>query len=81
VTEAEIRTLIGQGAEAGVFEPGEQDLVDGVLSLADRQVGELMTPRTRLVALDADDPPEVNARKMAESPHAHFPLYRGSLDA
>ena len=76
VTEAEIRLLLGQGAEAGVFEPGEQDLVAGVLSLADRQVGELMTPRTRLVALDLDAPPEVNARKMAESPHTHFPVYR-----
>ena len=80
VTEEEIKVMIGQGAEAGVFEPGEPDLVEGVLSLADRQVGELMTPRTRLVALDLDDPVEVNVRKMAESPHANFPVYRGSID-
>ena len=64
VTEEEIKVMIGQGAEAGVFEPGEPDLVEGVLSLADRQVGELMTPRTRLVALDLDDPLEVNVRKL-----------------
>jgi putative hemolysin len=80
VTEEEIKVMIGQGAEAGVFEPGEPDLVEGVLSLADRQVGELMTPRTRLVALDLDDPVEVNLRKMVESPYATFPVYRGSLD-
>jgi putative hemolysin len=81
VTEEEIKVMIGQGAEAGVFEPGEPDLVDGVLSLGDRQVGELMTPRTRLVALDLDDPVEVNVRKMAQSPHANFPVYRGSIDS
>jgi len=81
VTEEEIKVMIGQGAEAGVFEPGEPDLVEGVLSLSDRQVGELMTPRTRLVALDLDDPVEVNVRKMAESPHANFPVYRGSIDS
>jgi putative hemolysin len=80
VTEEEVRLLIDQGAEAGVFERAEQDLVDGVLSLADRPVGELMTPRTRLVALDLEDPPEVNASKVAESPHTHFPVYRGDLD-
>jgi putative hemolysin len=81
VTEAEVRTLLEQGAAAGVFERAERDLVDGVLSLADRQVGELMTPRVRLVALDLDDPPEVNRRKLLESPHAHFPVCRGGLDA
>jgi putative hemolysin len=80
VTEEEIRLLIDQGAAAGVFERAEQDLVAGVLSLADRAVGELMTPRTRLVALDVEDPPEVNARKVAASPHTHFPVYRGDLD-
>jgi len=80
VTEEEIKLLIDQGAAAGVFERAEHDLVDGVLSLADRQVGELMTPRTRLVALDLDDSPALNARKMAESPHTHFPVYRDDLD-
>ena len=81
VTEEELRLLLRQGAAAGVFEPGEPGLVAGVLSLADRSVGELMTPRLQLVALDLDDPPEVNARTMAASPHTHLPVYRGDLDA
>ena len=81
VTEEELRLLLRQGAAAGVFEPGEPGPVAGVLSLADRPVGELMTPRPQLVALDLDDPPEVNARAMAASPHTHLPVYRGDLDA
>ena len=38
-----------------------------------------MAPGTHLVALDVEDPPEVNLRTMAVSPHPP-PVYRGSLD-
>ncbi|MGH2355838.1 MAG: hemolysin family protein [Chloroflexota bacterium] len=80
VSEEEIKVMIAQGTEAGVFHRAEQDLVDRVLSLDDRTVGKLMTPRLKVVWLDLDDPPEVNWRKIATSPHGHFPIGRGDLD-
>ena len=80
VTEEEIRLMIRQGAEAGVFEPGEPDLVEGVLSLADRPVGELMTPRTRLVALDLDDPARGQRAQDGGEPARQLPGVPGHLD-
>jgi putative hemolysin len=58
VTEVEIRLLMQQGAQAGVFEAAEHEMVQGVFRLGDRRIGALMTPRADVVWLDLDDPPE-----------------------
>jgi putative hemolysin len=80
VTEEEVRLLLEEGTEAGVFAQAEQDLVEHVFRLADRRVDEIMTPRPKIVWLDVDAPPAENARRMADSPHAQFPVCRGDLD-
>jgi putative hemolysin len=80
ITEEEIERLLQEGAAAGVFAPAEHELVEGIFDLGEREVRELMTPRYRLVALDVEDPIEVNVQKMVESPHQTFPVYEGELD-
>jgi putative hemolysin len=80
VTEEEIAILLQEGTAAGVFTPGEHELLEGVFDLGDRDVRDLMTPRYRLVALDLNAPMDENFRKMAESPHHLFPVYDGELD-
>ena len=80
VTEQEVEILMEEGARAGVFEDEERDLVRSALQLDDRPVRELMTPRPKVVWLDADDPPEEIRRLVAESRHSYFPVARGDLD-
>lgn len=80
VTEEEITIMVEQGTSAGVFHEAERDLVARVLALDERRVGELMTPRTRLVWLDVTDPPEENWRKVATSAHFYFPVCDGEPD-
>ena len=80
VTEQEVEILMEEGARVGVFEEEERDLVRSALQLDDRPVRELMTPRLRVVWLDADDPPEEVRRRVAESRHSYFPVARGDLD-
>lgn len=80
ITEEEIQILLQEGAAAGVFNPAEHEMVEGVFELGDREVRELMTPRYRLAALDVEDPIEESYRVMAESPHHLFPVYEGDLD-
>ena len=80
VTEQEVEILMEEGARAGVFEDEERDLVRSALQLDDRPVRELMTPRPKVVWLDADDPPEEIRRLVAESRHSNFPVARGDLD-
>lgn len=80
ITEEEIEILLQEGAAAGVFDPAEHEMVEGIFDLGDREARELMTPRYRLVALDVNDPLDESLRKMAASPHQIFPVYEGDLD-
>lgn len=52
VTEDEVKSLIAEGTQAGIFVPQEQEMIEGVLRLADRSVRLIMTPRTRIVWVD-----------------------------
>jgi len=80
ITEEELHVLIDQGTQAGVFEESEQDMVQGVFSLADQRVYSLMTPRTEIVWLEVNDSPEDIRRKVAESSFSRFPVCQNSLD-
>lgn len=80
VTEDEIRILIEQGTEAGVFHESEQSMVEKVLMLDDRRINALMTPRPDVAWLDLDDPPEKLREKVVESPYSRFPVCQGDLD-
>ncbi len=52
VTEEEVKALIAEGTQAGVFAPEEREMIDGVLRLADRTVRAVMTPRLDVVWID-----------------------------
>jgi len=74
ITAEELKVLISQGTEGGVFEETEQEMLEGVLHLADRTAGMVMTPRTRMVSLDVDDSPADVLRKIAASHRSRFPV-------
>lgn len=80
ITEEEIRAMLRQGAESGVVEEAEHDIVQRVLRLGDRTTRSLMTPRTEISWLDLDDPLEENLRLVMTSNHSRFPVARGELD-
>lgn len=80
VTEDEIKILLEQGAEAGTFEKEETELVDRVFRLTDLRASNIMTPRTQMLWLDLDQPPECLLQIIAESSHSRFPVARGNLD-
>jgi predicted tellurium resistance membrane protein TerC len=61
-----------------VFEPAERQMVDGVLSLHDRPVSAVMTPRRDVAWLDINDPDVL--MKVRANPHREFPVGRGSID-
>lgn len=80
VSEEEVRILIRQGQEAGVFEKAEHELVERVFRLGDRRVSSLMTPRTEIVWVDPADPIGVSMRKMINAGHTYYPVCRGHIE-
>lgn len=80
ITEDEIKAMIRQGADSGVFEEVEHDMVQRVLRLGDRTIKTLMTPRTDICWLDLEESLETSLQEILESTHSRFPVGRGSLD-
>jgi putative hemolysin len=81
VTEAEVRVLIAKGEETGVFERREREMVEGVLSLGDRRVTSLMTPRTDVVSIDLRDGPSEAAKRVIENArYGYLPAVDGDMD-
>lgn len=80
VTEEEIKVLIDQGTQAGVFEEAEQDMLAGVFRLNDRRVSALMTPRPEIVWLDLADSRDKIREKITRSGYSRFLVCRESLD-
>ncbi len=78
VTEEEIRMLVAESHEQGVIDADERNMINRVLRLGDRSAAGLMTPRTRIVWLDAAASAEENLAVMRETPYARYPVYRGN---
>jgi len=80
VTEEEVKMLIQQGTQLGVFEEAEQDMIEGVLRLGGRRVGSFMTPRSQIAWIDPTDPPETIRQDIMSSPHSMFPVAEGDVE-
>lgn len=79
-TEDEIKIIIEESTQAGIFEKSEQELVNRALSLGDRNVNDLMTPRPDIVFLDFDGRSEEMWEKIMTSGHSQFPVYSQDPD-
>jgi magnesium and cobalt exporter, CNNM family len=80
VTSEEIEYLIEMGTREGVLDEVKEELLNSVLEFADRVVKEIMIPRTRMVAVDREAPPEELIRIVTENPYSRMPVYEGSVD-
>ncbi len=77
---AELRTPIPKGKNEDTFGPAEKEMVRGVLTLADRPVETIMTPRPEVTWIDPDDPKEAVLAEVRDSAHAQFLVSRGTID-
>jgi putative hemolysin len=80
VTEEDVRGLLRQGTQSGVFEPMEQQIVERVFQFSDRRVSTLITPRADVVWLDVNEDYSMWRHLVARSPHSGLLLCDGTLD-
>ena len=62
------------------FAAEERYMIGGVLTLAERSVASIMTPRSQISWVDLNDSPEKIREQVLSVPHSLFPVCRGSLD-
>jgi len=80
VTEAELRMLIDIGTVERVLGEQTGELLENVFQFRDRQVQEVMIPRTEVAWLEADGTAGDFFRVFGETGHSRFPAYRESVD-
>lgn len=81
VTEEEMHSVLAEGAEAGVIDEAERQMVTRLLKLADRSIVTIMTPRRDVTWVDVSDPPEAVLAEIRISQYSRVVVARdGDLD-
>jgi putative hemolysin len=80
ITEEEIKTLIGEGTEAGTIDEAEQEIIERVFHLGDRNITSLMTHRSDIIWFNLDDNEDKIKEKILQEPHSAYPICDGTID-
>ena len=80
VTDDEIKVLMEQGAEAGVFHESEQEIVSNVLRLDEQRISAIMTPRREMFILDLEEGEEVVWQRLMETSYSRVVVCRDGLE-
>jgi putative hemolysin len=76
----ELEMLIAESRDGGLLEPDEHRRLQKALRLRLRTARQLMVPRERIQAVDANEPFDALIKRLAESQFTRIPVYRGTLD-
>jgi putative hemolysin len=80
VSEDEIKTLVVEAENAGVLEPGEKEMIAGVMRLGDLPVGAVMTPRHEVTMIDLADPAAEIFAALLRSNHSRCVVFDGNRE-
>ena len=80
VSEEEIAALIELGREAGSVEDVQANMLDQVFKLGDRQMSEIMTHRTEIIAIEEGTNLAQFLDIYKQHRHSRFPVYQGNTD-
>jgi putative hemolysin len=80
VTEDEIKAIINEGTEQGTIEEAEQEIIERVFHLGDRNITSLMTHRSDIIWFDLNENEETIKNKIIKEPHSVYPICDGEID-
>jgi len=80
VTEEEIKAIISEGTEHGAIEEAEQEIIERVFHLGDRNITSLMTHRSDIVWLDLNLKAKDAKSIIIEDVHTVYPVCEGNID-
>lgn len=74
ITEEEVRMLIKEGGEQGIFEPTEEALIHSVFEFTDMSVKEVMVPSTQMVTINLNLPIDDIKTIITEEQFSRYPV-------
>lgn len=79
-TEEAVNALLEEGEAEGILEPDDRELIRNVVTFGDTVVREVMTPRTRIVALPVTATVTEAWAAFSASRHSRLPVYEGGIE-
>src|SRR5271154_2480216 len=76
----DIEALISAGEEEGLIEKDDRKLIESVVAFGDKTVREVMTPRPKMVAVDANRSLEDLRELVIHEQYSRIPVYEQSID-
>lgn len=80
VTEEEIRMMIEVGEERGTIQDTEKEMIDNIFDFDNKQVSEIMTHRTEVVAIPVDSDLQTILEIMDKDKYTRVPVYKDNID-
>ena len=80
VTEEEIRMMVDAGGEKGVIEDTQKEMINNIFEFGDLSAGDIMTHRTDIVGVEANEALENVVRSAMEEGVSRIPVYEGDID-
>lgn len=80
VTEEEIKAIINEGTEHGAIEEAEQEIIERVFHLGDRNITSIMTHRSDIIWFNISDSEAFIREKIMENPHSIYPVCDQQID-
>jgi putative hemolysin len=80
VTEEEIKAIISEGTEQGTIQEAEQEIIERVFHLGDRNITSMMTHRSDIIWFDLNENEEMIKEKIIREPHSVYPVCDGQID-
>jgi magnesium and cobalt transporter len=70
----ELTSVLQQARDRGIVNPEAYEMLEGVLQVSELQVRDIMVPRSQMVIINRDDPPEAILPVVIETGHSRFPV-------
>lgn len=80
VTEQDILMSVDTGFKSGIIDSTSRNMIFNIFSFDDTTVGELMTHRTNISALEENDSLEQAVSLLTETGYSRIPVYSGDID-
>ncbi|OGC76947.1 MAG: hypothetical protein A2Z27_06385 [candidate division Zixibacteria bacterium RBG_16_50_21] len=80
VSEEELKFIVQEGAERGVFEKHEEEYIGSIFEFTDKLARHVMTPRLDIVAVDVKTTQEKLLQIIMEEGYSRIPVYEGTID-
>jgi putative hemolysin len=79
-SEEEVKHMVHEGAQHGIFDEAERQLIHSVFEFTDTSVREVMVPRSEVHAVEANTPLPAILKELVNTGFSRMPVYQGDLD-